>query len=104
MTISNPQRNNPLHGLTLEFILTKLVAYYGWAGLFERIPLKCFDHEPSIKSSLKLLRKTPWAREKVEGLYGFMLREVRRGRGAVVSDEVDDADDGVDNPWLRKSE
>jgi uncharacterized protein (DUF2132 family) len=104
MTTPNPQHKTPLHGLTLEFILTELVAYYGWAGLFERIPLKCFDHEPSIKSSLKLLRKTPWAREKVEGLYGFMLRELRRGRGAVVPDEVDETDDGVDNPWLRTSE
>ncbi len=73
-----PQHNNPLHGLTLEFILTELVTHYGWANLFERIPLKCFGHEPSIKSSLKLLRKTHWAREKVEGLYGFMLREQRR--------------------------
>lgn len=73
------QPHNPLHGLTLEFILTELVSYYGWDGLNVRIPLKCFAHEPSIKSSLKLLRKTPWAREKVEGLYGFMLREVKRG-------------------------
>lgn len=73
------QPHNPLHGLTLEFILTELVAYYGWDGLNARIQLKCFAHEPSIKSSLKLLRKTPWAREKVEGLYGFMLREVKRG-------------------------
>lgn len=73
------QPHNPLHGLTLEFILMELVAYYGWDGLNTRIQLKCFSHEPSIKSSLKLLRKTPWAREKVEGLYGFMLREVKRG-------------------------
>ncbi|MFZ1891102.1 MAG: VF530 family protein [Formosimonas sp.] len=72
------QANNPLHGLTLEFILTELVEHYGWDGLNEQIPLKCFAHEPSIKSSLKLLRKTPWAREKVESLYGFMLREIRR--------------------------
>ena len=73
-----PQANNPLHGLSLERILTQLVAHYGWAGLNEQIPLKCFAHEPSIKSSLKLLRQTPWAREKVESLYGFMLREIRR--------------------------
>ena len=78
MNTANSQQKNPLHGLTLEFILTELVEHYGWSGLFERIPLKCFDHEPSIKSSLKLLRKTLWAREKVEGLYGFMLREQRR--------------------------
>ena len=75
------QPHNPLHGLTLEFILTELVDYYGWDELNARIPLKCFAHEPSVKSSLKLLRKTPWAREKVEGLYGFMLREVKRGAG-----------------------
>ena len=72
------QPRNPLHGLTLEAILTELVAEYGWQGLDERIPLRCFAFEPSIKSSLKLLRKTPWAREKVESLYLFMLREQRR--------------------------
>jgi uncharacterized protein (DUF2132 family) len=72
------QPRNPLHGLTLEAILTALVGAYGWQGLDERIPLRCFAFEPSIKSSLKFLRKTPWAREKVEGLYLFMLREQRR--------------------------
>ena len=72
------QPRNPLHGLTLEAIVTALVDEYGWQGLDERIPLRCFAFEPSIKSSLKLLRKTPWAREKVEGLYLFMLREQRR--------------------------
>jgi len=72
------QRNNPLHGITLEAIVTELVAYYGWGRLAEQIPLRCFSSDPSIASSLKFLRKTPWAREKVEGLYGFMLREIRR--------------------------
>jgi uncharacterized protein (DUF2132 family) len=72
------QPRNPLHGLTLEVIVTALVAYYGWAGLGERIPVRCFTQDPSIGSSLKFLRKTPWAREKVEGLYLFMLREARR--------------------------
>ena len=72
------QKNNRLHGLTLEFILTELHAHYGWAGLHGLIPLKCFASAPSISSSLKFLRKTPWAREKVEHLYGFMLREVKR--------------------------
>jgi uncharacterized protein (DUF2132 family) len=76
---STLQKHNPLHGLTLEFILTELVAHYGWAGLHEHVALNCFVSEPSIKSSLKLLRKTPWAREKIEGLYGFMLRERKRG-------------------------
>ena len=72
------QPRNPLHGLTLEAIVTALVAHYGWAGLGEQIALRCFTHEPSINSSLKFLRKTPWAREKVESLYLFMLREQRR--------------------------
>jgi uncharacterized protein (DUF2132 family) len=67
-----------LHGLTLEAILTALVGHYGWAGLGERIDVRCFTQDPSIASSLKFLRKTPWARDKVEGLYLFMLREARR--------------------------
>ncbi len=72
------QPRNPLHGLTLEAIVTALVAHYGWPGLGERIALRCFTHEPSVNSSLKFLRKTPWAREKVESLYLYMLREQRR--------------------------
>lgn len=76
------QIRNPLHGLTLEAIVTALVAHYGWPGLAERIPVRCFASDPSIASSLKFLRKTPWARDKVEGLYLFMLRETRRGGGA----------------------
>lgn len=72
------QARNPLHGLTLEAIITALQAHYGWDGLAERIPVRCFMSEPSVGSSLKFLRKTPWAREKVEGLYLFMLRETRR--------------------------
>ncbi|MEY8876743.1 MAG: VF530 family DNA-binding protein [Leptothrix sp. (in: b-proteobacteria)] len=79
------QARNPLHGLTLERIVTELAAHYGWDGLAEQVPLRCFSVDPSVKSSLKLLRQTPWAREKVEGLYLFMLREQRRaaqGRGA----------------------
>jgi uncharacterized protein (DUF2132 family) len=67
-----------LHGITLEASVTALVAHYGWAGLAQRIPVRCFASDPSIASSLKFLRKTPWAREKVEGLYLFMLREIRR--------------------------
>lgn len=73
------QPRNPLHGVTLEALLQALVAHYGWLGLGERIPLRCFMHEPSIASSLKFLRRTPWARDKVESLYGFMQREQRRG-------------------------
>ncbi len=75
-----PQPRNPLHGLTLESIVTDLVAHYGWASLGERIPLRCFTSDPSIASSLKFLRKTAWARDKVEGLYLFMLRDTRRAR------------------------
>lgn len=72
------QPRNPLHGLTLEAIVTALQAYYGWDGLGEQIPIRCFNVDPSINSSLRFLRKTPWAREKVESLYLFMLREQRR--------------------------
>jgi uncharacterized protein (DUF2132 family) len=76
-----PQPRNPLHGLTLETILTALEAHYGWNELGERIPIRCFNVDPSVGSSLRFLRKTPWAREKVEGLYLFMLREQRRAGG-----------------------
>lgn len=72
------QPRNPLHGLTLEATLNALVAHYGWEGLGQRIPVRCFTSDPSIGSSLKFLRRTQWAREKVEGLYLFMLRETRR--------------------------
>lgn len=80
--VANTQRGNPLHGLTLEAILTALVAHFGWAELATRIPVRCFTNDPSITSSLKFLRKTPWARDKVEGLYLFMLRDVRRAQAA----------------------
>jgi uncharacterized protein (DUF2132 family) len=73
-----PQPRNPLHGVTLEAIVTALQAHYGWAGLGERIAIRCFTADPSIASSLKFLRRTPWAREKVESLYLFMLRDMRR--------------------------
>ncbi len=69
-----------MHGVTLEAMVTALVAHYGWPALGQQVPIRCFTHEPSVGSSLKFLRKTPWAREKVESLYGFMLREQRRGR------------------------
>ena len=63
------QTNNPLHGKTLETVLNALVAHYGWKELGIRIRINCFNEDPSIKSSLKFLRKTPWARTKVEELY-----------------------------------
>jgi uncharacterized protein (DUF2132 family) len=65
----NNQPNNPLHGITLETIVTKLVEFYGYPKLADRINIRCFKENPSIKSSLKFLRKTPWARDKVEQLY-----------------------------------
>lgn len=65
----NIQKNNPLHGVTLEQILVKLVAHYGWEYLAAQISIRCFQADPSIKSSLKFLRKTPWARSKVEALF-----------------------------------
>lgn len=69
------QSRNPLHGLTLEAIVTALVAHYGWVELGQRIPVRCFTSDPSIASSLKFLRKTPWARDKVEGLFLYTLRK-----------------------------
>lgn len=60
---------DPLHGVTLEAIVTKLAGHYGWAELGERITIRCFTHDPSVSSSLKFLRRTPWARAKVEQLY-----------------------------------
>ena len=63
------QKNNPLHGITLEVILIRLVSHYGWEELGDRIRINCFISEPSIGSSLKFLRKTQWARDKVEQLY-----------------------------------
>ncbi|EHH2559276.1 DUF2132 domain-containing protein [Vibrio parahaemolyticus] len=67
--MSNEQPNNPLHELSLEKIVTRLVEHFGWNGLYERVRVNCFKKDPSIKSSLKFLRKTQWARDKVEALY-----------------------------------
>ena len=78
MTDTPAQPKNPLHGMTLEKIVTELADYYGWEGLGDRINIRCFTHDPSVGSSLKFLRKTPWAREKVESMYLFMLRDMRR--------------------------
>jgi uncharacterized protein (DUF2132 family) len=76
MTPAQPR--NPLHGITLETILNELVAYFGWEELGQQIDIRCFTSDPSVSSSLKFLRRTPWAREKVESLYLFMLREQKR--------------------------
>lgn len=71
------QQNNPLHGVKLEQILTELEAHYGWEYLGIIINVRCFNHDPSVKSSLKFLRRTPWARIKVEKLYLEMLSKKR---------------------------
>jgi len=76
--MASPQAHNPLHGVTLEKIVTELVAYFGWPELGQQVNIRCFTSDPSIGSSLKFLRRTPWAREKVESLYLFMLREQAR--------------------------
>ena len=67
--MTNSQPNNPLHGITLKMILEDLVAQVGWEEMGRQINIRCFTHDPSIPSSLKFLRRTPWAREKVEELY-----------------------------------
>ena len=72
------QARNPLHGITLEAMVVGLADYFGWDELGRQIPIRCFQIDPSVGSSLKFLRKTPWAREKVESLYLFMLRERKR--------------------------
>lgn len=71
----NEQPQNPLHGITLETILTQLVKQHGWDELGKQIPIQCFRNDPSIKSSLKFLRRTPWARKKVEEMY---LRSINK--------------------------
>lgn len=74
------QPKNPLHGLTLEAIVTTLVEHYGWEELGQQINIRCFTDDPSIKSSLKFLRKTPWAREKVESLYLYVQRKQAKSK------------------------
>ncbi len=76
--MSDPQENKPMHGVTLEMILNRLVDNYGWEALGIRIKIKCFNNDPSVKSSLKFLRKTPWARTKVENLYINMIKKARQ--------------------------
>ena len=75
--MENTQSNSPLHGVTLELILNHLVKEYGWEKMAERVNIKCFQNDPSIKSSLTFLRKTPWAREKVERMYVYSLMKKR---------------------------
>lgn len=73
------QKNNPLHGLTLEAILTWMVETKGWEYLADEININCFKNNPGIKSSLTFLRKTPWARTKVESLYLYLKRQEKKG-------------------------
>lgn len=72
--MTKEQPDNPLHGITLEKLLTELVNYYGWEELGKMISVNCFTNNPSIKSSLKFLRTTPWARKKVEDLYLYLKK------------------------------
>lgn len=78
MPSTSPKRQDPLHGVTLEKLLTQLVDFYGWEKLGEEIKINCFLNDPSIPSSLKFLRRTPWARAKVEDYYFKYLRELRK--------------------------
>lgn len=82
------QINNPLHGITLQNLLTDLVDYYGWEYLAEQIEVRCFMFDPTIKSSLKFLRKTQWARDKVEAMYLVMVEEK--------------AEHPVEDPWGQR--
>ena len=80
VSVAVAQPRNPLHGVTLEAMVTALAADAGWAKLAESIPVRCFTHDPSVSSSLKLLRKTDWARARTEALYFALLRR-RAGSG-----------------------
>ncbi|MCK4538763.1 MAG: DUF2132 domain-containing protein [Candidatus Krumholzibacteria bacterium] len=75
--MSRQKGNNPLHGITLEQIVSSLVEHYGWSELGKHIKIRCFNSDPSVKSSLKFLRKTPWARKKVEDLYIITQKKSR---------------------------
>lgn len=87
--MAGPQHNNPLHGITLKTILTTLVEQYGWEELGRQIDIRCFNYDPSMNSSLKFLRNTPWAREKVEALY---LLGLENGDSSIESAEHSERD------------
>ncbi|QEG39253.1 VF530 family protein [Roseimaritima ulvae] len=88
--MNQSQPNNPLHGITLKAMLEYLVAEYGWERLGNRIKIQCFNHEPSINSSLKFLRKTAWARTKVERLYVYSISYDKR-KGKTKTDAGNDS-------------
>jgi len=98
MSTPPSQIHNPLHGLTLEVIVRELVDFFGWEALGERIPIRCFQSDPSLVSSLKFLRRTPWARSKVESLYLFMQREKRRQSRSQEQSASDDESAASDTP------
>lgn len=79
--MKDTQPNNALHGITLEKLLNELLKFYGWDALGQQVDIGCFTNDPSIASSLKFLRRTPWARERVESLYLEMLTRVAKQRG-----------------------
>ena len=89
---------DPLHGVTLERVLTELVDYYGWERMARRVRINCFTSDPSIASSLKFLRRTPWAREKVEAMYVDMQRQLARRRARERPAEGDAAE-AADTPY-----
>lgn len=104
MKADTPQPRNPLHGVTLAAIVEQLVETYGWEDLGQRISIRCFQNDPSVKSSLKFLRKTPWARAKVENLYLNSLRRKHKKRVAPIVEETDALADSIpesENVWLR---
>ena len=80
LTPPSPKPNDPLHGVTLETIVNKLVQRHGWKGLADRIPVRCFMFNPTVKSSLTFLRKTPWARQRLEDWYALENRDVPGSR------------------------
>lgn len=84
--MSEPRRVDPLHGITLKAMIEHLVQRYGWDGLGSRIAIRCFTHDPSVTSSLKFLRKTPWARAKVESLYLHSVAHPRKNSAAPAGD------------------
>jgi len=98
------QPRNPLHGVTLEQILNELVEYFGWPTMGERIRIRCFTTDPSVPSSLKFLRKTPWARAKVESMYQFMLRDKARTERSRSAEGSPSAERGRSAKWGRGAE
>jgi uncharacterized protein (DUF2132 family) len=90
--MSDPRRVDPLQGITLKAMVEHLVERYGWEGLGARIDIRCFTHDPSVPSSLKFLRKTPWARAKVESLYLHSVAHPRKSSAPPAGDSSDSAD------------